>query len=212
MTLRYFILTTNIPRVMYDKLFMISPLWVQNINQIYFAIQLACCVMLSEMVNTPWVFWDSARIVNRWYGEFWSIDQVRSPKYQGSTYPTARQPGASKTVRRASRFGHFFLLNHIWSGIEKSKFWKSGKWIFQETASPEYTRQKWIMHALFSGYVYSVYSTRINWCIHLLRTLGNRFLIYVCHYKIEIRNFQNHIQWRFHVDTDIYNAAKSGME
>ena len=49
---------------------------------------------------------------------------------QGSTYPTAWQPGASKTVRRASRFGEFFLLNHIWSGIEKSKFWKSGKWIF----------------------------------------------------------------------------------
>ena len=49
---------------------------------------------------------------------------------QGSTYPTARQPGAIKTVLRASRFEQFFLLNHIWSGIEKSKFWKSGKWIF----------------------------------------------------------------------------------
>ena len=85
--------------------------------------------------------------------------QIKGKKHkvQGSTYPTARRSGASKTVRRASRFGQIFLLNHIWSGIEKSKFWKSGKWIFWETASPEGICHKrvseWLSLAAFLGTV-----------------------------------------------------------
>ena len=56
---------------------------------------------------------------------------------QGLTYPTARRPGASKTGCRASKFGQIFLLNHIYNLVlKKSKFGKSGKWIFWETASP----------------------------------------------------------------------------
>ena len=79
-----------------------------------------------------------------------AVQQNKAQQNQGSTYPTARRPGASKTVRRASRFGQIFLLNHISSGIEKSKFLKSGKWIFWEMASPENWR---IFYGIYSMYL-----------------------------------------------------------
>ena len=39
---------------------------------------------------------------------------------QGLTYPTAWQPGASKTAIQASGFRQSFLVNHIWSELN---FW-----------------------------------------------------------------------------------------
>ena len=53
---------------------------------------------------------------------------------QGSPFPTARRPGASKTTSRASEFEQIFPLYFIQADRRISEFLKSGKWWFWEKA------------------------------------------------------------------------------
>ena len=88
---------------------------------------------LNEVYHRDMTWGNDCWMLVEFTKQIWHLNKI-----QGSTYPPARRPGASKTVHRASRFGQIFLLHHIWSGIEKTNP------NFESRAS-EYFEKRWAL-------------------------------------------------------------------